>query len=73
MWIPELLLRMQGRQCSATAAPEHAQLFNASQVAWKELTKLHNSYAKPEPISVFNDTNEGEKCYDNMDRKVLDM
>lgn len=68
MWIPELLLRMQGRECRAAAAPEHP-MFNATHVAWKELTKLYDSYAKPEPISGFNATSE-EKCSDNMDSEV---
>ncbi|KOB72778.1 Uncharacterized protein OBRU01_11800, partial [Operophtera brumata] len=54
MWIPELLLRMQGRDCrSATVTPD-TKVFNASNVAWKGLTKLYEGYAKPELIAAFN-------------------
>lgn len=71
MWIPELLLRMQGRECKTTSAvPQNAKLFNATNVAWKELTKLYDSYIKPELIAANATIDMKERCNDNIDTEV---
>lgn len=71
MWIPELLLRMETRDChNATVAPD-TRMFNATNVAWTELTKLHDGYAKPELIAFkTNVTRVQDSCNDNIDEKV---
>lgn len=78
MWIPELLLRMQGRECKNAALNQTASaLHNGTHVAWKELTKLYDSYAKPELVANYNSTSfEGhgwreEKCDATMDDEIF--
>ncbi|XP_045449397.1 synaptic vesicle glycoprotein 2B-like [Melitaea cinxia] len=49
-WIPELLLRTQGKPCTANISlplPENAMLFNASNVAWKDIAKTYNNFSTP--------------------------
>ncbi|KAG6448214.1 synaptic vesicle glycoprotein 2B [Manduca sexta] len=77
MWIPELLLRMQGRECKLAAANRtgNATVSNAT-IAWKELTKLYASYPKPEQIIGYNDSEFGHEgredtCDATMDTEVF--
>ena len=58
MWIPELLLRIQGRECkltASTAKPENARLFNAT-AHWKDLQ--YDSYGKEIPVPGLNSSYE---------------
>ncbi|XP_026727132.1 synaptic vesicle glycoprotein 2B-like [Trichoplusia ni] len=75
MWIPELLLRIQGRECkltASTAPPENARLFNAS-IPWKEI----GSYAKEIPIAGYNETSsddhygQSSTCNSHIDQEVF--
>ncbi|XP_013168025.1 PREDICTED: synaptic vesicle glycoprotein 2B-like [Papilio xuthus] len=77
LWIPELLLRMQGKECAyARSIPETAKLFNASNVAWKELSKVHDDSLE---IDKFNGTlfnaheavGSSVRCDGNIDSAVF--
>lgn len=76
MWIPELLLRIQGRECkltASTAKPENARLFNAT-THWKDLK--YDSYGKEIPIPGFNVTSyddhfgQSSTCDATIDQEV---
>ncbi|XP_063893915.1 synaptic vesicle glycoprotein 2B [Helicoverpa armigera] len=77
MWIPELLLRIQGRECklsASTAKPENARLFNAT-THWKDLK--YDSYGKEIPIPGLNDSSfddhfgQGRTCDSTIDQEVF--
>ncbi|KAF9823685.1 hypothetical protein SFRURICE_013166 [Spodoptera frugiperda] len=78
MWIPELLLRIQGRECkltAPTAKPENARLFNAT-THWKDLK--YDSYGKEIPVPGFNDSSsfddhfaQGIPCDSTIDAEVF--
>ncbi|KAJ8724651.1 hypothetical protein PYW08_016125 [Mythimna loreyi] len=77
MWIPELLLRIQGRECkltASTAKPENARLFNAT-AHWKDLK--YDSYGKEIPIPGLNDTSyddhfgQSSTCDATIDQEVF--
>ncbi|CAH2085943.1 unnamed protein product [Euphydryas editha] len=70
LWIPELLLRMQGRRCAANQSlPENAMLFNASNVAWKDIPKVYSDQFRPRyntSVGVLE-----EKCEENINDSVF--
>ncbi|XP_022834036.1 synaptic vesicle glycoprotein 2B-like [Spodoptera litura] len=78
MWIPELLLRIQGRECkltASTAKPENARLFNAT-THWKDLK--YDSYGKEIPVPGLNDSSnfddhfgQGIPCDSTIDSEVF--
>ncbi|XP_063827225.1 synaptic vesicle glycoprotein 2B-like [Ostrinia nubilalis] len=77
LWIPELLLRMQSKECKYAkldALPENARLVNATAAVLKELTM-----PKAETVGGFNGSmfdpldvrSGGEKCSSDMDDDVF--
>ncbi|CAH2040142.1 unnamed protein product, partial [Iphiclides podalirius] len=79
LWIPELLLRMQGKECTNRISniPESAKLFNSSNIEWKELTKSRDAYRTV--YERFNGTlfevvgsgRGGSRCEENIDSAVF--
>ncbi|XP_045767269.1 synaptic vesicle glycoprotein 2B-like [Maniola jurtina] len=70
LWIPELLLRMQVKDCSANKIlPEPAQLFNAS-----NMSKVYNVRSRGE-VDRFNnsifESHSEEKCDENIDDSIF--
>ncbi|CAG5033896.1 unnamed protein product [Parnassius apollo] len=79
LWIPELLLRMQGKECAyshSTIVPENARLFNASNIAWKDLPKVYDSWRPNQDIynGTLVDSLDGRRgrarCEENIDSAV---
>ncbi|XP_068627123.1 synaptic vesicle glycoprotein 2C-like [Battus philenor] len=77
LWIPELLLRMQGKECAYSRAslPETAKLFNASNIAWKDLKVVDTFRQDMERFNgtLFN-SNDGRsdgRCDENIDSRVF--
>ncbi|XP_072929422.1 synaptic vesicle glycoprotein 2B-like [Epargyreus clarus] len=76
LWIPELLLRMQTKDCSATLAlPEKAKLFNATNTAWRDLPKSYDMYRDVEYNNTVLDVHDmrrgDEKCEEHIDDAVF--
>ncbi|XP_023941006.1 synaptic vesicle glycoprotein 2B [Bicyclus anynana] len=75
LWIPELLLRMQGKGCSANATlPEPAQLFNASNIAWEDMPKIYNVRLRDEVENVTTTTlnpHDVEKCDETIEDSIF--
>ncbi|CAH0724026.1 unnamed protein product, partial [Brenthis ino] len=71
LWIPELLLRMKGKDCSANVTlPKTAMLFNASNIAWKDIPKIYDEYSRE--LDKFNASNvHEEKCDENIDDSIF--
>lgn len=67
LWIPELLLRMQGRDCSSTL-PEQAKLFNATNIAWKDLPKKYDNFATE--VDRFNGSTKFEESREPCDGEI---
>ncbi|CAK1543775.1 unnamed protein product [Leptosia nina] len=72
LWIPELLLRMQGKECKSTL-PENAKLFNATNIAWKDLPKIYDNFATE--VDQYNSStrleDRVEPCYEDIDVSVF--
>ncbi|CAH2981600.1 unnamed protein product [Chilo suppressalis] len=74
LWIPELLLRMQGKGCKfarQVAMPENARLVNAS--AWQEFAKLFPQEGgyNDSAFDTFESRSGGDKCDDFMNDDVF--
>ncbi|CAG9787475.1 unnamed protein product [Diatraea saccharalis] len=74
LWIPELLLRMQGKDCKfgrQIALPENARLVNDS--AWQEYTKMFPQEGRfnDSNFDTYESANGEEKCDDFMDDDVF--
>lgn len=77
MWIPEMLLRMQGRECKNAAANNtDNDATNVTNLIWKELAKLYDAYERPEQLLDSNTTSTDrherrvEQCDDTIDAEV---
>ncbi|KAJ0177582.1 hypothetical protein K1T71_006455 [Dendrolimus kikuchii] len=72
MWIPELMLRMQGRACKNATNVTDRVLFNATNITWVELVKFNGGY-KEEKIAINEsfDGHERKKCDDSIDDEVF--
>ncbi|CAH3935028.1 synaptic vesicle glycoprotein 2B-like [Pieris brassicae] len=72
LWIPELLLRMQGKDCKSSL-PEQAKLFNATNIAWKDLPKIYDNFAtevdRYNGSTKFEDSRE--PCHEGINESVF--
>ncbi|CAF4817772.1 unnamed protein product [Pieris macdunnoughi] len=72
LWIPELLLRMQGKDCKSSL-PEPAKLFNATNIAWKDLPKIYDNFATE--VDRYNGSTKledsREPCHGGIDESVF--
>lgn len=78
MWIPEMLLRMQGRECRKTAVNNtDNDAVNVTNLIWKELAKLYDAYERPNQFFDSNATGidgherKVEQCDDTIDAEVF--
>ncbi|KAM3956280.1 synaptic vesicle glycoprotein 2B [Aphomia sociella] len=72
LWIPELLLRMQGRECRLASLSNNARLLNTTKM-WTE-SKL--AISGVEPVPGYNDSTSDyslrdDQCEGNMDDNVF--
>lgn len=73
MWIPELMLRMQSRECkTALNSTDKQALFNVTNITWVELIKVGDGY-KEEKISINEnfDNHDNEQCDATIDAEVF--
>ncbi|CAH2247514.1 synaptic vesicle glycoprotein 2B-like [Pararge aegeria] len=75
LWIPELLLRMQVKDCTAnTTLPQTAKLFNASNIAWQDMPKSYNVHSRGE-VERFNAStfvhHGSESCNESIDDSIF--